>query len=329
MPRPTPAAAGAALVALLIASCATAPDELSESEPAPTSAAATAEETQASQDDGLAEGAVRSDRTPPSAAPENGTRTVSPNARGPYDNSEGERATPIMCSDGEALRANEGHEPAGWPTSVAEGEDLPDPECHPDFIELPTWEHYHSTCMHPQAHGTLGTDEDLERSGQDPMSEQERWEREWEASEIRSWWTPPVEGEPCLGHDGGADQESANGPSRAESFVPLPETAFTVDHTADGRHGLEVAVSFNVHRQAVNNEANVIRAVSHAVEAHPDYDLIIVRGYSDAEMTDGDTQLIDAWYKPENVENMDLENPEAEGAYDHCYSCAVNGHPRG
>ncbi|MGO1522289.1 MAG: hypothetical protein ACTHV8_01170 [Nesterenkonia sp.] len=46
-------------------------------------------------------------------------------------------------------------------------------------------------------------------------------------------------------------------------------------------------------------------------------------------MTDGDTQLIDAWYKPENVENMDLENPEAEGAYDHCHSCAVNGQPRG
>lgn len=188
MPRPTPAAAGAV------------------------------EETQASQDDGLAEGAVRPDRTPTSAARENGPPTVSPNARGPYDNSGGERATPIMCSDGEALRANEGHEPAGWPTSVAEGEYLSDPECHPDFIELPTWEHYHSACMHPRAHGTLGTDEDLERSGQDPMSEQERWEREWEASEIRSWWTPPAEGEPCLGHEGGEDQESANGPSRVASL---------------------------------------------------------------------------------------------------------------
>lgn len=104
-----------------------------------------------------------------------------------------------------------------------------------------------------------------------------------------------------------------------------PEVEFTLDHAADGRHGLEVSVSFNVHRQAINNEANVIRAVSHAADAYPDYDLIIVRGYSDAEMTDGDTQLIDAWYTPENVENMDLENPDGESAYEHCYSCSVIG----
>lgn len=104
---------------------------------------------------------------------------------------------------------------------------------------------------------------------------------------------------------------------------------FTVDHVADAQHGVEVAVSFNVHRQAVNNDENVIRAISHAVGQHPDYDLIIVRGYSDAEMTDGKTQLIEAWYKPENVKNIDLENPQGQTAYEHCYSCSVNGQHRG
>lgn len=120
------------------------------------------------------------------------------------------------------------------------------------------------------------------------------------------------------------EAETAIGPSQAESFVTLPETAFTVDHAPNGQHGLEVSVSFNVHRQAINNEGNVIRGISHAVDEHPDYDLIVVRGYSDAEMTDGDSRLIEAWYKPEHVEKMDLENPDAERAYDHCYSCTVN-----
>lgn len=118
-------------------------------------------------------------------------------------------------------------------------------------------------------------------------------------------------------------------PSQAESFVALSETAFTVDHAPNGEHGLEVSVSFNVHRQAINNEGNVIRAISHAVDEHPDYDLIVVRGYSDTEMTDGDARLIDAWYKPEHVEQMDLEEPDAERAYDHCYSCTVNAQYQG
>lgn len=102
-----------------------------------------------------------------------------------------------------------------------------------------------------------------------------------------------------------------------------------MDHVADAQHGVEVAVSFNVHRQAVNNDENVIHAISYAVDQHPDYDLIIVRGYSDAEMTDGKTQLIEAWYKPENVKNIDLENPQGQTAYEHCYSCSVNGQHRG
>lgn len=124
------------------------------------------------------------------------------------------------------------------------------------------------------------------------------------------------------------ESETTIGPSRAESFVPLPETAFTVDHAADGRHGLEVSVSFNVHRQAINNEGNVIRAISLAAAQYPDYDLIVVRGYSDAEMTDGNMQLIDAWYKPENVAQIDLDNPDEESAYEDCYSCSVHGRQR-
>lgn len=202
-PHPTLAAGAALSTLLVISSCATGPDTSSEADTAPTAVDAPPTAGGSSEDDGLAEGAVRPDRMPSPTASGDGPRTISPNARGPYDDGSGtERASPILCTDGEALRANEGHQPAGWPSGIAEGEDLPDPECHPDFIELPTWEHYHSNCMHPRAHGTLGTDEDLERAGQAPMSEQERWAAEWEASEIRSWWTPPAEGEPCLGHEG-------------------------------------------------------------------------------------------------------------------------------
>ncbi|GAA4833754.1 hypothetical protein [Garicola koreensis] len=109
-----------------------------------------------------------------------------------------EPVTPNTCTDPEAIEANEGHEPAGWPAGVAEGEELPDPECHPDFIELPTWEHYHSTCMDPIAHGTALPPE----HPQSTASEEEYRSFAWEASQMRSWWTPPAEGEDCYGHEG-------------------------------------------------------------------------------------------------------------------------------
>lgn len=35
------------------------------------------------------------------------------------------------CTDEDALAANAGHQPAGWPAEWEEGEPLPDPECHP------------------------------------------------------------------------------------------------------------------------------------------------------------------------------------------------------
>lgn len=101
--------------------------------------------------------------------------------------------SPITCTDSEAIEANEGHEPAGWPQSWSEGQELPDPECHPDFIELGSWEHYHDSCMHPQAHGTVVPGS---------MTEHDYRAAVWEASEIRSWWTPPAEGEDCYGHSG-------------------------------------------------------------------------------------------------------------------------------
>ncbi|GEM_PF-4350127 len=123
------------------------------------------------------------------------------------DSSEAEAVNPAQQADteecsGEEYSVPEGYEPAGWPQGWEEGDPLPDPDCHPDFIALEAWEHHDAQCMDPIAHGTLATDEELEEMGEDPMAPEERLEAEWEASEIRAWWSPPAEGEDCYGHDG-------------------------------------------------------------------------------------------------------------------------------
>lgn len=100
---------------------------------------------------------------------------------------------PVTCTDPAAIEANAENTPAGLPAGWAEGEALPDPECHPDYIELSGWEYEDSTCMDPIAHGTV-----------DPrgLSEEEYRAAEWEASEARATWTPPSDDEDCSGHGG-------------------------------------------------------------------------------------------------------------------------------
>lgn len=101
---------------------------------------------------------------------------------------------------------------------------------------------------------------------------------------------------------------------------------FEVDYSPISDHGLEVIVDFNLQGSVERNKGNVVRAVSHAMDEHPDYDLIIVRGNSDgSDYSSTGATLIEAWYMPENVDDLDLENPDQPGAYEHCYSCNVVG----
>ncbi|GAA1803286.1 hypothetical protein GCM10009771_02020 [Nesterenkonia flava] len=90
----------------------------------------------------------------------------------------------VECSDPSALAANAGHVPAGWPQNWTEGEPLPDPECHPDFIEMRAWDlfdEFHLCCE------GLETSTVIRHPG---MSEQEIYDRHWEASRARAEWEP-------------------------------------------------------------------------------------------------------------------------------------------
>ncbi|WP_120004797.1 hypothetical protein [Nesterenkonia muleiensis] len=91
----------------------------------------------------------------------------------------------IECSDPDELAANEGHEPAGWPQDRAEGEPLPDPECHPDFIEVYAWDtfsDFYACWEGPETSSMVRTPS---------MSDQDVYDAEWERSQLRAEWEVP------------------------------------------------------------------------------------------------------------------------------------------
>lgn len=106
-----------------------------------------------------------------------------------------EEEVTVVCTDSEAQAANEGHDPAGWPQDWNEGEPLPDPECHPDFIEVLSWDRYDefSACWEGPETSTLVRTAD--------MTEQDVYHSVWEQSQARADWEVPAsdEGEPPEG----------------------------------------------------------------------------------------------------------------------------------
>lgn len=89
-----------------------------------------------------------------------------------------------VCTDEAALAANAGHEPAGWPAEREPGDPLPNPECHPDFIEVHEWEHYdtfYACCEGPQTSIAV-TDRNA--------TEQSEFKRLWGQSQSRANWSP-------------------------------------------------------------------------------------------------------------------------------------------
>lgn len=91
----------------------------------------------------------------------------------------------VECTDPDAIAANRTGDPAGWPRDWNRGDELPDPKCHPDFIELNSWENLEkfSACWDGFETGALGLPADA--------SEQEKYEIEWEASKDRKDWSFP------------------------------------------------------------------------------------------------------------------------------------------
>lgn len=227
-PRSILTGSTAALGVLLIAGCGVfAPESLeagasSSGGGSPTGASAVEsadhstgpeDVTEAGDDPGLADGAVRpEDTTPgpqhepdpvensaPLPAPDDLSSELmvapSDDQQGSVGQPRGPHAVPDQlwggqvpvwaeCTDEAALAANAGHQPAGWPAGHKEGDPLPSPECHPDFIEMLAWEHYDEfmACCEGPPNGTTMLSPDA--------SEQRVYEALWNVSQERADWSP-------------------------------------------------------------------------------------------------------------------------------------------
>jgi len=143
---------------------------------------------------------------------------------------------------------------------------------------------------------------------------------------------PTPESTEAVSEDGSAvpdadEAEADNGEVQEEPVTQsdIPDVEFTVDNAQSDQHGVEVSVSFTFEGSMETNEGNVVRAVSRAIEEYPDYDLIIVRGYGAGSGPSDGSPTIEAWFKPDNVRSLDLDNPAQSEPYKHCYSCHVPG----
>ncbi|WP_022872436.1 hypothetical protein [Nesterenkonia alba] len=177
-------------VALLVASCAA--EATPEDENAP--AADGAETTSAATEDAEEEGEGNSEETeesddPTKRPPEVSGETVDVIT----DNGEmihGPVPVEIWveCDDPEALAENEGHEPAGWPQDWDGEGAMPEPECHPDYIEMLEWDQFESftACWE-------GEQTSLPYSVEQFETEADLREALWNMSQSRADW-PGYEG---------------------------------------------------------------------------------------------------------------------------------------
>lgn len=100
----------------------------------------------------------------------------------------------LHCADDAALaekaRHNGGSQPAGWPQEWDGGSTMPDPLCHPDYLEIAEWEDLeaHTACWEGIETSTLGA------SGQ---SQEEIDKGLWQQSQARAAWEQNPEGGTC------------------------------------------------------------------------------------------------------------------------------------
>lgn len=117
-----------------------------------------------------------------------------------WDPADPENELTVHCTDADALPENADREPTGWPQDWEEGEPMPDPECHPDFIEVESWALYEEfmACWEGPETGTAVREPD--------MTDQDTYEILWSQSRDRAEWEiprgdgAPVEGasEDCI-----------------------------------------------------------------------------------------------------------------------------------
>lgn len=124
---------------------------------------------------------------------------------------DGVEVVHLYCDDDEALAAkaehNDGAQPAGWPQEWDGSGAMPDPLCHPDYLQIDEWEHLesHSACWEGIETSTLV------RSG---LSQEEVDEDLWRQSQARADWAPNPPGGTCAEqwaqHDGGDPEDYAD-----------------------------------------------------------------------------------------------------------------------
>lgn len=102
---------------------------------------------------------------------------------------QGEEIT-VTCDDPDARVSQEDHDPAGMPQDWEEGTPLPDPECHPDFIEVREWDRLDEfqPCWEGEETSTLVmspgmTDEDVHEQ----LWHQSSLRAEWEWPDVEEW----------------------------------------------------------------------------------------------------------------------------------------------
>lgn len=117
----------------------------------------------------------------------------------------------LHCEDSEALAEkaeyNGDRQPEGWPREWDGTGAMPDPYCHPDYLEIGEWEHLeaHSACWEGLETSTLV-------DGGQPQDEIN--ESLWEQSQARAAWEPNPPGGTCseqwAEHEGGDPEDEAN-----------------------------------------------------------------------------------------------------------------------
>lgn len=127
----------------------------------------------------------------------------------PPEQDQGPMMLHLQCEDEEALAEKEAHnngqQPAGWPQDWDGEGAMPDPLCHPDYLEIQEWEHMesHMACWEGEETSMGFADE--------TVSQAEGFEILWSQSQARADW-PGYEGtceEQFAQHEkaGGHDEE--------------------------------------------------------------------------------------------------------------------------
>lgn len=100
----------------------------------------------------------------------------------------------LRCEDSEALEQkaehNGGEQPAGWPQDWDGEGAMPDPYCHPDYLEIGEWDHLeaHFACWEGIETSTIGD----QGQSQDDINKSL-----WEQSQARAAWEPNPAGGTC------------------------------------------------------------------------------------------------------------------------------------